>query len=95
MSTTSPRPAFSSWKSYDSPELINVGCGTDITIRELAELVGRVVGFSGKIEWDTTKPDGTPRKLLDVSKLESARLESGHPLRGRIRSTYEWWLETR
>jgi GDP-L-fucose synthase len=58
-------------ENYDSPELINVGCGRDITIRDLTELVGRVVGYSGQLEWDTTKPDGSPRKLLDVSKLNA------------------------
>src|SRR5476651_1700900 len=57
-------------ENYDSPELINVGCGHDITIRDLTEMVGKVVGYSGKIEWDSTRPDGPPRKLLDVSKLD-------------------------
>jgi GDP-L-fucose synthase len=55
--------------SQDIGELINVGTGTDLTIRELAELVKSIVGFSGDIEWDDTKPDGTPQKLLDVSKM--------------------------
>src|SRR5213079_1535998 len=56
-------------EKYDSPEIINVGCGEDISIRELAELICEVVGFDGDLAWDVTKPDGTPRKLLDVSKL--------------------------
>jgi len=82
-------------ENYDSPELINVGCGSDLTIRELAELVGRVVGYSGKIEWDTTKPDGTPRKLLDVSKLNKLGWHAQIPFEEGIRSTYQWWLANR
>jgi GDP-L-fucose synthase len=78
---------------YDSPELINVGCGEDITIRDLATLVGRVVGFTGKVEWDSTKPDGTPRKLLDVSKLASLGWKARTPLEQGLRAAYEWWLE--
>jgi GDP-L-fucose synthase len=80
-------------ENYDSPELINVGCGQDTTIRELAERVGRVVGYSGRIEWDTTKPDGTPRKLLDVSKLNRLGWKASTPLEDGLRATYQWWLE--
>jgi GDP-L-fucose synthase len=80
-------------ESYDSPGLINVGCGRDITIRGLAELVGKVVGYSGQIEWDTTKPDGAPRKLLDVSKLNQLGWKASIPLEEGLRATYEWWLE--
>src|SRR5213082_3842068 len=58
-------------ENYDSPEIINVGCGEDISILELAELICQVVGFDGQLAWDTTKPDGTPRKLLDVSKIRA------------------------
>ncbi|HEV3272665.1 MAG TPA: GDP-L-fucose synthase [Candidatus Methylacidiphilales bacterium] len=82
-------------ETYDSPELINVGCGHDITIRELAERVGKIVGYSGKIEWDATKPDGTPRKLLDVSRLTRLGWKAKIPLEEGIRSTYQWWLENR
>jgi GDP-L-fucose synthase len=82
-------------ESYDSPELINVGCGCDITIRDLAELVGRVVGYSGRIEWDTTKPDGTPRKLLDVSRLNQLGWKATIPIEEGLRATYEWWLAKR
>src|SRR5256714_9740153 len=56
-------------EKYDSPEIVNVGCGEDVSIRELAELICDVIGFEGDLSWDKTKPDGTPRKLLDVSKL--------------------------
>src|SRR3954468_9925661 len=58
-------------EKYDSPEIINVGCGEDISIRELAELICDIVGFQGEMAYDTTKPDGTPRKLLDVSKIHA------------------------
>jgi GDP-L-fucose synthase len=80
-------------ENYDSPELINVGCGEDNTIRELAAMVGRVVGYSGKVEWDATKPDGTPRKLLDVSKLVRLGWKAKTPLEQGLRATYRWWLE--
>jgi len=80
-------------ENYDSPELVNVGCGEDITIRDLATMVGKVVGFTGKIEWDSTKPDGTPRKLLDVSKLANLGWKARTPLEQGLRATYQWWLE--
>jgi GDP-L-fucose synthase len=80
---------------YDSPEIINVGCGRDVTIRELAELVCEVVGFAGTLEFDSTKPDGTPRKLLDVSKLTKQGWQAKIPLREGIQSTYEWFLKNR
>jgi len=80
-------------ETYDSPELINVGCGYDITIRDLAGLVGKVVGYAGQIEWDTTKPDGTPRKLLDVSKLNKLGWKAAIPFDEGLRATYQWWLE--
>src|ERR1700683_2770308 len=77
-------------ENYDSPDLINVGCGQDITIRELAERIGQVVGYSGKLDWDTTKPDGTPRKLLDVSKLNKLGWKATTPLEDGLRATYKW-----
>ena len=80
-------------ENYDSPELINVGCGHDVTIREVAEMVGKTVDFPGRIEWDTTKPDGTPRKLLDVSKLNKLGWKASTPLEEGLRATYKWWLE--
>jgi GDP-L-fucose synthase len=58
-------------RHFRSPELVNVGSGVDFAIRELAEIVGRVVSYTGHVEWDTTKPDGMPRKLLDVAKLQA------------------------
>lgn len=65
-----PEPAFDGLLA-DYPPLVNVGCGEDLSIRELTELVREVVGFAGAIEWDSTKPDGTPRKLLDVTRLHA------------------------
>src|SRR6266568_1767702 len=80
-------------EKYDSPEIINVGCGEDISIRELAELICDVVGFDGELAWDTTKPDGTPRKLLDVTKLHALGGQATIPLREGIAQTYDWFLK--
>jgi GDP-L-fucose synthase len=79
-------------EKYDSPEIINVGCGKDISIRELAELICDVVGFDGELAWDTTKPDGTPRKLLDITKLHDLGWQPTIPLRDGIAQTYHWFL---
>jgi GDP-L-fucose synthase len=78
-------------EKYDSPEIINVGCGEDISIRELAELICDVVGFDGELAWDTTKPDGTPRKLLDISKIRALGWKPAIPLRDGIARTYDWF----
>jgi len=80
-------------EKYDSPEIINVGCGEDISIRELAELICDVVGFGGELAWDKTKPDGTPQKLLDVSKLRALGWAPTIPLRDGIARTYDWFLK--
>ena len=82
-------------EKYDLPEIINIGCGEDISIRELAELICDVVGFEGELVWDTTKPDGTPRKLLDVSKIRALGWAPTIPLRKGIAQTYEWFLANR
>lgn len=71
--------------------LINVGTGEDLSIRETAELVRRVVGYEGPIEWDTTKPDGTPRKVLDISRIKSLGWQPKVSLEEGIRRTYEWF----
>lgn len=76
---------------YDGPEQVNVGCGTDVTIRELAGIISDVVGYSGQTFWDTTKPDGTPQKLLDVSKLAELGWRSRIGLREGIESAVEWY----
>ncbi|MFF3558454.1 GDP-L-fucose synthase family protein [Streptomyces sp. NPDC002574] len=80
-------------RSYDGDEPVNIGCGSDLTIRELAETVREVVGYEGHIAWDTGKPDGTPRKLLDVSRLTGLGWKPEIDLRDGIASTYAWWRE--
>ena len=80
-------------EKYDSPEIINVGCSADVSIRELAELICDVVGFDGELSWDATKPDGTPRKLLDVTKLNNLGWRPTIPLRDGIARTYDWFLK--
>lgn len=79
--------------SYDGDEPVNVGCGDDLTIRELAETVRDVTGYQGEIAWDTSKPDGTPRKLLDVERLTSLGFAPKISLRDGIAGTYAWWRE--
>jgi GDP-L-fucose synthase len=80
-------------EKYDSPEIVNIGCGEDISVRELAELICDVVGFKGELAWDTTKPDGTPRKLLDVSKIHGLGWRHRIGFRDGIARTYQWFLE--
>ena len=79
-------------EKYDSPEIINIGCGQDVTIRELAELICDVVGFEGELVWDKTKPDGTPRKLLDVTRIRGLGWQPKISLREGIAQAYEWFL---
>ena len=76
---------------YEGEAFLNVGVGEDVSIRELAELVRRVVGFDGRIDWDSSKPDGTPRKLLDVSKLHALGWRARIPFEEGVRSTYAWY----
>lgn len=78
---------------YDGPAQVNVGTGTDVTIREIAETIAKVTGFEGRTEWDTTKPDGTPQKLLDVSKLVDAGWTAKISLEEGLRSTVDWFHE--
>jgi GDP-L-fucose synthase len=77
---------------YDTHETINVGLGDDMPIRELAETVASVVGFEGTIEWDSSKPDGMPRKLLDTSRINELGWKPQISLRDGVASTYEWYL---
>jgi GDP-L-fucose synthase len=77
---------------YDSPEPINVGVGADVTIRELAETIAEVVGWQGEFRFDSSKPDGTPRKLLDVSRLTALGWQASTPLPEGIKLTHEWFL---
>jgi GDP-L-fucose synthase len=77
--------------NYSEPEIVNVGTGEDVTIADLAKTVSEIVGFEGKIVFDTTKPDGTPRKLLDVSRLHALGWRHRIGLKEGIRATYEWF----
>ncbi len=87
------RAAVFLMNEYDDPEIINVGCGEDITIGQLAQLVGRITGYTGRILFDSSKPDGTPRKLLDVSRLKALGWMPVISLENGIGSTYDWFLE--
>lgn len=78
-------------ENYDGPAQVNVGTGSDVTIKEIADTVARVVGYEGETEWDTTKPDGTPQKLLDVSKLANEGWTARIGLEEGLRSTVEWF----
>jgi GDP-L-fucose synthase len=80
-------------ENYDGGEIVNVGTGEDISIREVAEMVGKAVGFKGEIKLDLSKPDGTPRKLMDVSRLHGMGWKHRIPLELGIRETYHWFLE--
>ena len=88
------REAFDSLVASEAnAPLVNVGAGEDQTVRELAELIAAVVGFDGVLRFDSTKPDGTPRKLLDVSKLTKLGWQARISLEEGLRSTHQWWLE--
>ncbi|MFM7374680.1 MAG: GDP-L-fucose synthase family protein [Chthoniobacterales bacterium] len=80
-------------ENYNQPDLVNIGCGEDVTIRELAETVCDVLGFDGTLEFDTSKPDGTPRKLLDISKIKSLGWSPKISLRDGIADAYRWFCE--
>jgi GDP-L-fucose synthase len=80
-------------ENYSAEEPVNIGVGDDISIRELADLVKDVVGYEGELCFDSTKPDGTPRKLLDVSRLASLGWKASTPLATGIRDTYQWFLD--
>ena len=78
---------------YDSEEIINVGSGVDVTIKELTGLIADVVGYTGKIVWDTSKPNGTPRKVLNVDKIKSLGWEPTLDLKEGLQKTFEWYKE--
>jgi GDP-L-fucose synthase len=78
---------------YDGRDQVNVGSGSDVTIREIAETIAEVVGYEGETKWDTSKPDGTPQKLLDVSKLAAVGWKSQISLADGLRSTVDWYRE--
>jgi GDP-L-fucose synthase len=81
-------------KQYDSSEIINIGTGADISILELARVIGEKVGYRGSIVFDSSKPDGTPRKLLDVGKINALGWKAAVPLDEGIRRTVEWYEKT-
>src|SRR5271154_5456200 len=85
-----PDAQFQTLLNSDEPPLINIGTGHDLSIRELAELVCRVIGFSGELEFDTSKPDGTPQKLMDSSRIHALGWHARTSLEDGIRLTYEW-----
>ncbi|MDT8388835.1 MAG: GDP-L-fucose synthase [Thiogranum sp.] len=80
-------------KEYESPEIINIGVGEDLSIAELASMVSEAVGFNGQIEYDSTKPDGTPRKLVDTSRINELGWKAQTSLRQGIQDTYQWYLQ--
>jgi GDP-L-fucose synthase len=82
-------------QNYDEGEIVNVGTGEDIPIRDLAEIVSRIVDYRGQISLDTSKPDGTPRKLLDVTRLHALGWKHKIPLEQGIAETYAWFVENR
>lgn len=77
---------------YDAAEIINVGTGTDLSIGELAHLIQKITEYAGEIIYDSSKPDGTPRKLLDVSRLHGLGWQARTPLALGIQKTYEWYM---
>jgi len=80
-------------KNYSGNDFFNVGTGEDVTIRELAELIGEVVGYKGELKFDTSKPDGTPRKLLDVTRIHEAGWRHNIELKEGLEMTYEWFVQ--
>jgi GDP-L-fucose synthase len=81
-------------ENYSKPEIVNIGCGEDVSIRELAELICDVVGYQGRLQFDTSRPDGTPRKLLDVGRLNGLGWKPRIGLREGVSQTYDWYLKT-
>jgi len=80
-------------QNYEGEEIVNIGVGEDITIAELAGLVKEVTGYQGEIDYDNSKPDGTPRKLVDTTKINGLGWQAGIPLMEGVRRTYQWFLE--
>ncbi|MBE2286578.1 MAG: GDP-L-fucose synthase [Prosthecobacter sp.] len=80
---------------YSSAEIINIGCGWEISIREAAEIIREIVGYQGEIKWDTSQPDGNPRRLLDISRMEKLGWKAKTDFREGVAHTYQWFLENR
>ena len=87
--------SYNCMQNYDDPEPINIGTGEDVTIKELATTIADVVGFTGGFNWDITKPNGTPRKVLNIDKITSLGWKPTISLRDGIKSTYEWYETTK
>jgi GDP-L-fucose synthase len=87
------RALFLIVEKYDDVETINIGTGKDLSIKEISEIVREVVGFQGEVIWDVSKPDGTPRKLLDITKLKNLGYEPHEDLKTGITKTYEWFKQ--
>ena len=81
-------------RNYSDAEHVNVGCGKDYTILEVAELIAKTVGYTGRITTDLSKPDGTPQKLLDVSKLNKLGWQASTSLKKGLEKTYAWYLNS-
>ncbi|MEQ8939175.1 MAG: GDP-L-fucose synthase [Gammaproteobacteria bacterium] len=82
-------------ENYDEPEIVNIGTGKDISIADLAMLIKKVVGFAGEIVYDNSRPDGTPKKLIDVTRLTKLGWTSSTSLKEGIRKTYDWYVENK
>jgi GDP-L-fucose synthase len=82
-------------QNYNESEHINVGTGEDVTIKELAETISDIVGFQGELNWDVSKPNGTPRKVLNVDKIKSLGWKPTIELKSGIKQTYDWYLKNR
>ena len=80
-------------EKYDDVETINIGTGKDLSIKEISEIVKEIVGFQGEVTWDESKPDGTPRKLLDIKKLRNLGYQPNEDLKTGIAKTYEWFKQ--
>ena len=80
-------------ENYDDSEIVNVGCGKDQTIKELAETIQEVVGYTGHLKFDSTRPDGTPQKILDISKINSLGWKPTISLREGLKQVYHWYTE--
>ena len=80
-------------QNHSGDDFYNVGFGSDITISELAQTIKEIVGFKGEIKYDISKPDGTPRKLMDISRIKDAGWAPKHTLRDGITLTYQWYLQ--
>lgn len=81
-------------ENYDGEETVNVGCGEDITIAEVSQKIAQLVGFKGTLQWDTTKPDGTPRKWLNIDKIKTLGWKPRTSLDEGLKLAYNWWLES-